>query len=78
MASRKRNSIDILFTRLRRKKRKAKVIEFTNTELKSVTQDTKFMNQFDATKFDSSDLLPESLKKSGFLSSIWARESTLL
>jgi len=66
MVSRKRDSIDILFTKLRKKKLRAKVIEFTNTELKRVTQDTKFMNQFDATKFDSSELLPETLKKNGF------------
>ena len=42
------------------------IIEFTNKELKTVTQDTQFMNQFDATKFDSSDLLPEELKENGF------------
>ena len=42
------------------------IIEFTNKELKTVTQDTQFMNQFDATKFDSSDLLPEKLKENGF------------
>jgi len=66
MESKKRNSINILFNKLYEKSQKAKVIEFTNTELKIVTQDTKFMNQFDATKFDSSDLLPESLKQNGY------------
>jgi len=66
MESKKRNSINILFNKLYEKSQKAKVIEFTNTELKTVTQDTKFMNQFDATKFDSSELLPESLKKNGY------------
>lgn len=66
MTSKKRTSIDILFNKLHEKNRKSKVIEFTNKELKTVTQDTQFMNQFDATKFDSSDLLPGSLKKNGF------------
>lgn len=66
MESKKRNSINILFDNLRKKNPKAKVIEFTNKELKTVTQNTQFMNQFDATKFDSSDLLPERLKENGF------------
>ncbi len=66
MASKKRNSINILFDKLCKKNPKTKVIVFTNKELKTVTQDTQFMNQFDATKFDSSDLLPERLKENGF------------
>lgn len=66
MVSKKRNSIDILFNKLLQKNPKAKVIEFTNKELKLVTQDTKFMNQFDATKFDCSEILPETLKNNGF------------
>lgn len=66
MESKKRNSINILFNKLYEKNPNAKVIEFTNIELKTVTQDTQFMNQFDATKFDSSDLLPESLKRNGY------------
>lgn len=66
MESKKRKSIDVLFNKLRKKNPKAKVIVFTNKELKTVTQDTQFMNQFDATKFDSSDLLPESLKQNGY------------
>ncbi len=66
MESKKRNSINILFNKLYEKSQKAKVIEFTNTEMKTVTQDTQFMNQFDATKFDTSDLLPESLKQNGY------------
>lgn len=66
MESKKRKSIDILFNKLCKKTPKTKVIVFTNKELKTVTQNTKFMNQFDATKFDSSDLLPESLKQNGY------------
>lgn len=66
MESKKRTSIDILFNKLSEKNPKAKVIGFTNKELKIVTQDTQFMNQFDATKFDSSDLLPESLRQNGY------------
>ena len=66
MESKKRKSIDVLFNKLRKKNFKARVIIFTNKELKTVTQDTQFMNQFDATKFDSSDLLPESLKQNGY------------
>ena len=64
--SKKRESINILFDKLYVKSNGAKVIEFSNTELKSITQDTKFMNQFDATKYDSSIKLPERLQKYGY------------
>lgn len=66
MASRKRDSIDILFKTLYDKNPKQNVIRFSNAELKVITQDTKFMNQFDAVKFDSYAKLPDTLKAKGY------------
>ena len=64
--SKKRESIDRLFIQKHTENPKSKVIKFSNIELKKVTQDVGFMNQFDATKFDSSDKLPNTLKKHGY------------
>ena len=64
--SKKRESINILFDKLYVNSKGTKVIKFSNTELKAITQNTKFMNQFDAVKYDSSIKLPESLKKHGY------------
>ena len=64
--SKKRESINRLFDKLYTKSNGAQVIKFSNKELKVITQNTKFMNQFDAVKYDSSIKLPESLKKQGY------------
>ena len=66
MSSKKRDSIDILFNTLYKKHQEQKVLLFSNTALKTITQDTKFMNQFDAVKFDSSEKLPGTLKEKGY------------
>jgi hypothetical protein len=66
MASKKRDSIDILFTTLYAKNPDQNVIQFSNAQLKEITQDTKFMNQFDAVKFDSAAKLPNKLKEKGY------------
>ncbi len=66
MASKKRDSIDILFTTLYAKNPSQKVIRFSNAQLKAITQDTKFMNQFDAVKFESAEKLPNKLKENGY------------
>jgi len=64
--SKKRDSIETLFSRLYAKNPNKKVIQFSNTELKEITQDTKFMNQFDAVKFDSATKLPNKLREKGY------------
>lgn len=66
MSSKKRDSIDILFNTLYKEHPEQKVLLFSNTTLKTITQDTKFMNQFDAVKFDSSEKLPDTLKEKGY------------
>ncbi len=66
MTSKKRDSIDILFNELYKKTPGAKVIRFSNEQLKKITQDTAFMNQFDAVKFDSAEKLPDKLKEHGY------------
>lgn len=64
--SKKRDSIDKLFHSLWEANKGKSVIRFDNTKLKEITRDTKFMNQFDATKFESAEKLPASLKEHGY------------
>lgn len=67
-SSNKRKVIDIIFKELRENYPKSDILKFHNEKVKEVSsrEGIKFRNQFDATKFDSFKLLPESLKKDGF------------
>lgn len=61
----KRDIISTIFDRLRTKYPKSSLLKFNNEEVKTVSG-SNFRNQFDATKFDSSILLPKEVKNSGF------------
>ncbi len=63
--SRKRDVIDAIFNRLKEKYPKSSILKFDNKEVKRVSGDS-FVNQFDATKYDTSKILPDILKKEGF------------
>ena len=65
MVSVKRDVIHTIFTKLKSENPNRKSYEFNNEKVKAISG-TTFMNQFDATKFDSSKLLPEILKNEGF------------
>ena len=65
MPSVKREVIHTIFTKLKSESPGKSVYEFNNKKVKEISG-PKFMNQFDATKFDSSKLLPKSLKDEGF------------
>ena len=66
--SNKRKVIDIIFKELREKYPNSKVLKFHNEKVKEVSsrEGIKFRNQFDATKFDTKKLLPESLREAEF------------
>ena len=61
----KRDVIATIFNRLRKEYPKSSILKFNNEEVKKVSGST-FSNQFDATKFDSSILLPKEVKENGF------------
>ena len=63
--SNKRNVIDKIFNRLREIHPDSRIIAFDNDEIKGISGEA-FKNQFDATKYDSSILLPQSLRNAGF------------
>ncbi|MFH1828723.1 MAG: hypothetical protein ABH824_05695 [Nanoarchaeota archaeon] len=63
--SKKRDAINEIFKELYEKSPQKKVLEFNNETVKEVTG-KKFRNQFDATKFETSEKRPELLKKHGF------------
>jgi hypothetical protein len=64
--SKKRESIRLIFEDLKRKNPYSKKLVFSNDIVKKVTGDVKFSNQFDATKFESYEKLPECLRENGF------------
>jgi len=64
--SKKRESIRLIFEDLRNKNPHSNKLVFSNEIVKKVTGDIKFSNQFDATKFESHDKLPECLIENGF------------
>lgn len=59
----KQQAIEALFTQVQA--RGLKNLEFDNQFVKAVTA-TSFANQFDATKFDTSSLLPDSLRRQDY------------
>jgi len=61
----KRDVISTIFDRLRKEYPKSAVLKFNNDEVKKISGST-FSNQFDATKFDSSILLPQEVRDNGF------------
>src|SRR3989338_8385709 len=61
----KRYVISTIFDRLRKEYPKSAVLKFNNDEVKKISGST-FSNQFDATKFDSSILLPQEVRDNGF------------
>ncbi len=63
--SKKREAINKIFQRHYSKKSGNDMYEFHNDEVKEVTANS-FRNQFDATKFDSSEKLPSLLKENGY------------
>jgi len=63
--SEKRKAINTIFEQLYTANPGQVVYKFNNNKVKQVTGN-KFSNQFDATKFDSYDKLPELLKKHGY------------
>ncbi len=64
--SKKRESIRLIFEDLKKKNPNEDKLIFSNEIVKKVTGDVKFSNQFDATKFESKEKLPECLRKNGF------------
>lgn len=61
----KRNVIEEIFNRLRNKYPQEKKLQFHNRDIKKISG-SDFSNQFDATKFDSEDKLPEKVRTEGF------------
>ncbi len=65
MTSAKREVIHTIFSKLKVDNPGKNVYFFNNEKVKELSG-SEFMNQFDATKFDSSHLLPESLRNEEF------------
>jgi hypothetical protein len=64
--SKKRKSIRLIFEDLQKKNPHSNKLVFSNEIVKKVTGDVKFSNQFDATKFESYEKLPDCLRENGF------------
>tara|TARA_Y100000031_G_scaffold157008_1_gene214931 strand:- start:10600 stop:11370 length:771 start_codon:yes stop_codon:yes gene_type:complete len=63
--SKKRDAINKIFDSCFKKNPNSNVLKFNNDQVKEVTG-TEFSNQFDATKFDSSEKLPSRLEEEGY------------
>jgi len=63
--SKKRDAINEIFDNCIKKNPNSNVLKFNNDEVKEITG-PDFSNQFDATKFDSSEKLPSRLKEEGY------------
>lgn len=66
MENKKQQVIREIFEEKREQYTKSEVIPFDNNKVKEVSTKVGFKNQFDATKFDTHDLLPDCLKQEGY------------
>jgi hypothetical protein len=65
--SKKRQVITEIFEGLRAIDKRSDILTFGNEMVKEVTTKHRFRNPFDATKFNTYESLPDSLKQTGFI-----------